>query len=123
MLDIEYTYYTVSSVAITTIAANGTTSVATVYPIPEGDVANVALTSSKTFTNTYTPYDSKGSWTPAATKVVKGGEMKKFTLQLATDKEFTSIVNDKSTKADGSKSQTLDFDEIEYKPINSKARI
>lgn len=115
VLDIEYTYYTVSSVAITTIAANGTTSVATVYPIPEGDVANVALTSSKTFTNTYTPYDSKGSWTPAATKVVKGGEMKKFTLQLATDKEFTSIVNDKSTKADGSKSQTLDFDEIEYK--------
>lgn len=69
----------------------------------------------KTFTNTYTKYDSKGSWTPKATKVVEGGEMKEFTLQLATDKEFTSIVNSKSTKADGSKSQTLDFDEIEYK--------
>lgn len=69
----------------------------------------------KTFTNTCTKYDSKGSWTPKATKVVEGGEMKEFTLQLATDKEFTSIVNSKSTKADGSKSQTLDFDEIEYK--------
>ena len=70
---------------------------------------------SKTFTNKYTPYTSTGSWTPKATKVVEGGEMKEFTLQLATDKEFTSIVNSKSTKPDGSKSQTLDFDEIEYK--------
>lgn len=40
----------------------------------------------KTFTNTYDP--KKGSWTPKATKVVKGGEMKKFTLQLATDSHF-----------------------------------
>lgn len=68
----------------------------------------------KTFTNNYTPYTSSGSWTPKATKVVEGGEMKEFTLQLATDKEFTKIVQNKSTKTDAGKSQTLSFDEIKY---------
>ena len=46
----------------------------------------------KTFTNTYTKYDSKGSWTPKATKVVEGGEMKEFTLQLAKDSKFGDII-------------------------------
>lgn len=78
------------------------------YPIIcEGD--------STTFTNKFTPYDSKGSWTPMATKVVEGGEMKGFTLQLATDTDFTDIVSSKSTTADGDKSQTLSFDKIDYK--------
>ena len=69
---------------------------------------------SATFTNDYTPYDSKGSWTPKATKVVEGGEMKEFTLQLATDKEFTHIVSSKSTTAGSDKSQTLGFGEFKY---------
>lgn len=78
------------------------------YPIIcEGD--------STTFTNKFTPYDSKGSWTPMATKVVEGGEMKEFTLQLATDTDFTDIVSSKFTTADGDKSQTLSFDKIDYK--------
>lgn len=78
------------------------------YPIIcEGD--------STTFTNKFTPYDSKGSWTPMATKGVEGGEMKEFTLQLATDTDFTDIVSSKSTTADGDKSQTLSFDKIDYK--------
>lgn len=68
-----------------------------------------------TFTNRIVPYTSSGSWTPKATKVVKGGEMKEFTLQLATNKEFTENVQDKSTQAAGDKSQTLSFAEIEYK--------
>ena len=68
----------------------------------------------KTFTNTCTQYTSSGSWTPKATKVVKGGEMKEFTLQLATDKEFTKNVQNKSTKTDAGKSQTLGFGEINY---------
>lgn len=67
-----------------------------------------------TFTNRIVPYTSSGSWIPKATKVVKGGEMKEFTLQLATDKEFTKIVQNKSTKTDAGKSQTLSFDEIKY---------
>lgn len=68
-----------------------------------------------TFTNRIVPYTSSGSWIPKATKVVKGGEMKEFTLQLATNKEFTENVQDKSTQAAGDKSQTLSFAEIEYK--------
>lgn len=68
-----------------------------------------------TFTNKIEPYTSSGSWTPLATKVVEGGEMKEFTLQLATDKEFTKNVQNKSTKTDAGKSQTLSFDEIKYK--------
>ena len=52
----------------------------------EGYYSIVGPGGGKTFTNTYDP--KKGSWTPKATKVVKGGEMKKFTLQLATDSHF-----------------------------------
>lgn len=109
VLGIEYTYYTVSSVQITTIAANGATSDATVNPTTEGDVASVALTTnSTTFTNAYTKYDSMGSWTPKATKVVEGGEMKEFTLQLATDASFQSIIREAKTTGDNNK-QTLLF--------------
>lgn len=115
VLDIEYTYYTVSSVQITTIAANGATSDATVNPTTEGDVASVALTTnSTTFTNAYTKYDSMGSWTPKATKVVEGGEMKEFTLEFADNESFTGAKTVKTT-AGGDKSQPLSFDEIDYK--------
>ena len=65
-----------------------------------------------TFTNG--PYTSTGSWTPAATKVVEGGEMKKFTLQLATDSEFNTIVSSKFTTAGGDNPQTQDFPTINY---------
>lgn len=77
---------------------------------------------SATFTNKFTPYDSEGSWTPAATKVVKGGEMKEFTLEFADNENFDSpktVMTDPddviTTTADGKKSQTRSFDEIEYK--------
>lgn len=76
---------------------------------------------SKTFTNKYTPYKSTGSWTPAATKVVKGGEMKEFTLEFADNtgfKEAETVKTDPdgviTTTADGDKSQTLGFGEINY---------
>ena len=62
----------------------------------------------KTFTNVYTPYKSTGSWTPKATKVVKGGEMKEFTLQLATDYGFQDIIRETKTTGDKNK-QTLSF--------------
>ena len=66
--------------------------------------------SSVTFTNEYTPYNSYGSWTPKATKVVKGGEMKEFTLQLAKDSRFRveDIVGTAVTSGD-KKKQTLPF--------------
>lgn len=65
-----------------------------------------------TFTNG--SYTSSGSWIPAATKVVEGGEMKKFTLQLATDSEFNTIVSSKFTTAGGDNPQTQDFPTINY---------
>ncbi len=61
-----------------------------------------------TFTNKIVPYASTGFWTPAATKVVKGGEMKEFTLQLATDDSFQKIIRETKTTGDNKK-QTLSF--------------
>lgn len=63
-----------------------------------------------TFTNKCTPYTSSGSWTPKATKVVEGGEMKEFTLQLAKDSRFRveDIVGTAVTSGD-KKKQTLPF--------------
>lgn len=63
---------------------------------------------STTFINKYTPYTSTGSWTPEATKVVKGGEMKEFTLELADNPDFADAKTVK-TRDDGDKSQTLSF--------------
>lgn len=61
-----------------------------------------------TFTNRIVSYTSSGSWIPKATKVVKGGEMKEFTLQLATDDSFQSIIREDKTTGD-SKEQMLSF--------------
>lgn len=67
-------------------------------------------TNKATFTNTYDP---EVSWTPMATKVVEGGEMKEFTLQLATDSRFrdadiigTAVTSDNDKKQT---KQTLSF--------------
>ena len=86
------------------------------------DVVSIQLTNDSTFTNEYTTYTSSGSWTPAVTKVVEGGEMKKFTLEFADNENFDSaqtVMTDPNgvitTTADGKKSQTRSFDEIEYK--------
>ncbi|RHI09389.1 hypothetical protein DW180_08300 [Collinsella sp. AM16-21] len=77
------------------------------YPIIcEGD--------STTFTNKFTPYDSTGSWTPKATKVVEGGEMKEFTLEFADNDKFDKAEAVK-TKANDKNSQLLSFKPIEYK--------
>ena len=77
---------------------------------------------SPTFTNVCTAYDSTGVWIPKATKVVKGGEMKEFTLEFADNENFDSpktVMTDPDgviiTTADGKKSQPRSFDEIEYK--------
>ena len=66
--------------------------------------------SSVTFTNEYTPYNSYGSWTPKATKVVKGGEMQEFTLEFADNEEFEGN-NVRTVKTDATRgaTQTLPF--------------
>ena len=66
-----------------------------------------------TLTNKIVPYTSAGSWTPAATKTVKGGEMKEFTLEFADNEKFDSAETVKTT-ANDKKTQTLEFPEIEY---------
>lgn len=66
------------------------------------------------FTNKIVPYTSTGSWTPKAIKVVKGGEMKEFTLEFADNEDFNNAKT-VNTKAGDKKSQTLSFvDKIEY---------
>ena len=79
-------------------------------PNDQGYYSIVGPDGGKTFTNNYTPYTSRGSWTPKATKVVKGGEMKEFTLQLAKDSRFRveDIVGTAVTSGD-KKKQTLPF--------------
>ena len=74
----------------------------------EGYYSIVGPDEGKTFTNVYTSYDSNGSWVPKATKVVEGGEMKEFTLQLATDDSFQDIIREAKTTGD-KKKQTLSF--------------
>lgn len=58
-----------------------------------------------TFTNKIVP---PGSWTPNATKVVEGGEMKEFTLQLAKDSKFGDIIGTAVTSGNENK-QTHSF--------------
>lgn len=112
VLGIKYTYYTVSNVEVTKMF-DGKTETSDVTPTSEDGVACVALTGGATFTNT--PYTSDGSWTPKATKVVKGGEMKKFTLEFADNENFTGdSVKTVSTTASGDKSQPLGFPTITY---------
>ena len=81
----------------------------------EGYYSIVGPGEGKTFTNVYTSYDSNGSWVPKATKVVKGGEMKEFTLEFADNESFTgNSVKTVSTTAGGRNPQTKDFPAITY---------
>ena len=81
----------------------------------EGYYSIVGPGEGKTFTNKCTPYISSGSWTPKATKVVKGGEMKKFTLEFADNENFTGdSVKTVSTTAGGDNPQPQDFPTINY---------
>lgn len=75
-----------------------------------------------TFTN---KYDPEVSWTPEATKVVKGGEMKKFTLQLATDSHFSNndIIGTAVTSAGPDKTQTLSFKDKSNETIELKYKL
>lgn len=115
VLGIKYRYYTVSNVKITKISDGTTEPETVVAPTSEGDVACVALTDGATFTNTYTQYTSTGSWTPKATKVVEGGEMKEFTLEFADNVKFKGdSLKTETTSATGKNPQTLIFDSISY---------
>lgn len=66
-----------------------------------------------TFTNKIEPYTSNGSWTPKATKVVEGGEMKEFTLEFADNPDFKNAQAVK-TEANDHTTQPLEFLKIWY---------
>ena len=81
-------------------------------------------TNKATFTNTYDP---EVSWTPMATKVVEGGEMKEFTLQLATDSRFrdadiigTAVTSDNDKKQT---KQTLSFKDKRNETMELKYKL
>lgn len=116
LMGFKINYYKVQTVAVYKKAEDDKDFV----PLDSGDysvgysedntTATVAIgkNGNPTFTNRIVPYTSRGSWTPKATKVVKGGEMKEFTLQLATDDSFQSIIREDKTTGD-SKEQMLSF--------------
>lgn len=88
----------VSSPRTVSVDANGYYSIV--------DSSSATSTNKATFTN---KYDPEVSWTPEATKVVEGGEMKEFTLQLAKDSKFDNIIGTAVTSAGPNKTQTLSF--------------
>ena len=123
LVDINIKYYNVSKVVVSAKAEDETgfteldkdkysyqnSSDNTTTTVTVGDEAN------PTFTNKIVPYTSSGSWTPKATKVVEGGEMKKFTLEFADNENFTGdSVKTVLTTAGGDNPQTQDFPTINY---------
>ncbi len=113
VLGIKYTYYEVKSVSVTKVKKDGAgaktseTESAAIAAAEGENAATITLTSGATFTNKC----PSRSWTPEATKVVEGGEMKKFTLQLATDSRFrdTDIIGTAETTSGKNTKQTLSF--------------
>ena len=69
-----------------------------------------------TFTNKIVP---PASWTPKATKVVEGGEMKEFTLQFAKDSKFKNIIGTAVTSGKETK-QMLSFKDTTDKEVELK---
>ena len=120
VLDIKYTYYKVRDVSVTKVKNDGAGArtqeiePAAITAAEGENAVSIALTSGATFTNKFAPYDSKGSWTPMATKVVEGGEMKEFRLELADNEKFDKAEAVK-TNANGKNSQLLSFKPIGYK--------
>lgn len=95
--------YTLINTSVTKYSGGSTKSLGTLHDDGQGYYSIVNSDGSKTFTNTYTPYTSSGSWKPQVTKEVDGGEMKKFKFELANDENFT---NPETVTVDPSKATT-----------------
>ena len=125
LMKIPIKYYKVKEVAVCKKADTDNSFVSldsesySVAPSEDNTEATVTIgdrNTNPTFTNKIVPYTSTGSWTPKATKVVEGGEMKEFTLQLATDVNFQKIIQEAKTTGD-KKKQTLSFVDASGKGI------
>lgn len=122
--DLNVHNYTIDSVHVTKNPGGSAGSPRTASVDANGyysivDSSSAASTNKATFTN---KYDPEVSWTPKATKVVEGGEMKKFTLQLATDSRFrdTDIIGTAETTSGKDTKQTLPFKVTADKEVELK---
>ena len=102
--------YTIDGVYVTKISGGSAGSSRTASVDANGyysivDSSSATSTNKATFTN---KYDPEVSWTPKATKVVEGGEMKEFILQLAKDSKFEDIIGTAVTSGNENK-QTHSF--------------
>lgn len=120
LMSIPIKYYKVKEVTVYKKNEDGSNFVALAsgsYSVNTSDDTKTTVViggeNNPTFINKIEPYASVGSWTPAATKVVEGGEMKEFTLEFADNEGFENAER-VTTKANGKKSQKLDFPNIEY---------
>lgn len=91
-------------------------------PSEDGTEATVTIgnrSDNPTFANKIVP---PFPWTPKATKVVEGGEMKKFTLQFATDSRFrdADIIGTAETTSGKNTKQTLSFKDTTGKEVELK---
>ena len=111
--DLKVHNYTIKSVNVIKNPGASAGLSSTVSADAEGYYSIANSDGSETFTNKYTRYTSSGSWTPKATKVVEGGEMKEFTLEFADNENFTDAKT-VTTKPGDEKSQTFEFPKIEY---------
>ena len=102
--------YTITSVSVTRHSEDQSSPLGEVQPGEDGYYSIGCSDGSKTFTNMYT---SSGSWIPKATKVVEGGEMKKFTLEFADNEKFDKAKT-VETQAGGKEPQTCEFLQIYY---------
>lgn len=102
--------YTITSVSVTRHSEDQSSLLGEVQPGEGGYYSIGCSDGSKTFTNMYT---SSGSWIPKATKVVEGGEMKKFTLEFADNEKFDKAKT-VETQAGGKEPQTCEFLQIYY---------
>ena len=122
VLGIKYTYYEVKSVSVTKVKKDGAgaktseTESAAIAAAEGENAATITLTSGATFTNKC----PSRSWTPEATKVVEGGEMKEFTLQLAKDSKFQKIIGTAVTTSGKGTKQTLSFKDDNDKEVELK---
>ena len=120
LMSIPIKYYKVKGVTVCKKNEDGSNFVALAsgsYSVNTSDDTKTTVViggeNNPTFINKIEPYASVGSWTPAATKVVEGGEMKEFTLEFADNEGFENAER-VTTKANGKKSQKLDFPKIKY---------
>lgn len=112
--------YTLINTSVTKYSGGSTKSLGTLHDDGQGHYSIVNSDGSKTFTNTYTPYTPRGSWTPQVTKKVDGGEMKAFSFELANgddpnfNKPETATIDLANPTDENGNVRTVNFGQKDY---------